>query len=228
MNPNVLRITETPMLVREQAFDRLHDAIITGHFAPGDRLIERELCEAMGISRTSIREVLRRLEAERLVEVEPRRGPTVARINRKQAVEIYEMRAQLEAKLIERFTKEATDEEIAQLCAIYEEIPRAAEAEDVRELISIMTRFIGHVMQVVDHEIISDILRQLVARISFLRALSMSTPGRINRSIDEIGAIVDAVVRRDPQAVVRYVKIYVNNACEAALKRLNEISAEDC
>ena len=89
MTADALRITEPPTLVREQAFERLRDAIIGGHFAPGQRLIERELCEAIGISRTSIREVLRRLEAERLVVVEPRRGPTVARVTRKQAEEIY-------------------------------------------------------------------------------------------------------------------------------------------
>jgi len=58
-----LRITEQPLLVREQAFDRLRDAIINGQFPPGTRLIERELCEALGVSRTSIREALRRLEA---------------------------------------------------------------------------------------------------------------------------------------------------------------------
>ena len=66
---NVLRLTEHPPLRRDQALERLRDAIITGHFAPGARLIERELCEAMGVSRTSIREVLRRLEAEQLIRL---------------------------------------------------------------------------------------------------------------------------------------------------------------
>ena len=97
---NVLRLTEHPPLRRDQAFDRLRDAIITGHFAPGARLIERELCEAMGVSRTSIREVLRRLEAEQLIEVEPRRGPIVARLTRKQVAEIYDVRALLEAAVV--------------------------------------------------------------------------------------------------------------------------------
>ena len=82
MTANILQITEPPTLLRERAFEQLREAIITGHFAPGDRLIERELCKAMGVSRTSIREVLRRLEAERLIKVEPRRGPAVARITR--------------------------------------------------------------------------------------------------------------------------------------------------
>src|SRR5438067_1583646 len=74
---DALRVLAPQTLVRDEAFDRLRDAIITGHFPPGARLVERELCEAMGVSRTSIREVLRRLEAEKLVRVEPRRGPEV-------------------------------------------------------------------------------------------------------------------------------------------------------
>ncbi len=222
MNADILRITEPPTLLREQAFERLREAIITGHFAPGARLIERELCEAMGVSRTSIREVLRRLEAERLIQVEPRRGPTVARVSRKQAAEIYDMRATLEAMLMERFTLKATEEEIAVLRGIFEEVVAAAETENVRELIAIMTRFILHVAHVVDHEVIRDILQQLIARISFLRGLSMSKPGRIHESIGEIRAIVEAVERRDPEAAARNAAHYVQNAGAAALSRLDE------
>src|ERR1700726_5174881 len=119
---NVLRLTEHPPLRRDQAFDRLRDAIITGHFAPGARLIERELCEAMGVSRTSIREVLRRLEAEQLIEVEPRRGPIVARLSRKQVAGVYDVRGLLEAAVVRIFTQKASDQEMAHLRALYDEL----------------------------------------------------------------------------------------------------------
>jgi len=129
---NVLRLTEHPPLRRDQAFERLRDAIITGHFAPGARLIERELCEAMGVSRTSIREVLRRLEAEQLIEVEPRRGPIVARLSRKQVEEIYEVRALLEAAIVRRFAIEASSENIAELRRIYEKLSVVRDQGDCR------------------------------------------------------------------------------------------------
>src|SRR3981189_1868278 len=119
MAGRVLWITEAPALLRDQALERLRDAIISGHFAPGTRLIERELCEQMGVSRTSIREVLRRLEAEQLIEVEPRRGPIVARLSRKQIEEIYDVRALLEAAVVRRFAVEASVENIAELRRIY-------------------------------------------------------------------------------------------------------------
>jgi GntR family transcriptional regulator, trigonelline degradation regulator len=221
MIANILQITEPPTLLRERAFERLRDAIITGHFIPGDRLVERELCEAMGISRTSIREVLRRLEAERLIEVEPRRGPTVARVSRKQAAEIYEIRGQLEATLVRRFTERATDEDVAKLRLIFKEVVAAAKAEDVIALVAIMARFNAHMVTVVGHELIGEILEQLTARISFLRVKSMSQPGRVQTSLGEIGNIIKAVERRDAKAAARHAVTYVNNACAAALERLD-------
>ena len=221
MIANILQITEPPTLLRERAFERLRDAIITGHFVPGDRLVERELCEAMGISRTSIREVLRRLEAERLIEVEPRRGPTVARVSRKQAAEIYEIRAQLEATLVRRFTERATDEDVAKLRLIFKEVVAAAKAEDVIALVGIMARFNAHMVAVVGHELIGEILQQLTARISFLRVKSMSQPGRVKTSLGEISNIIKAVERRDAKAAARHAVTYVNNACAAALERLD-------
>src|ERR1700693_3926359 len=115
MAGSVLRITDAPALLRDQALQRRRDAIISGHFAPGARLIERELCAQMGVSRTSIREVLRGLEAESLITIEPRRGPIVARLNRKQIAEIYDVRAMLESAVIRIFTERANDTQIAYL-----------------------------------------------------------------------------------------------------------------
>src|SRR3979411_159698 len=126
---NVLRLTEHPPLRRDQAFERLRDAIITGHFAPGARLIERELCEAMGVSRTSIREVLRRLEAEQLIESDPRRGPMGARLSRKQVEEIYDVRALLEAAVVRRLALEASIEDISELRRIYDKLSVVREQE---------------------------------------------------------------------------------------------------
>src|SRR6201990_3769754 len=120
MEGNVLRITDAPALLRDQALERLRAAIISGHLPPGTRLIERELCEQMGVSRTSIREVLRGLEPEHLITVEPRRGPIVARLTREQIAEIYDVRTMLESAVIRIFTQKASDEEMTQLRALYD------------------------------------------------------------------------------------------------------------
>jgi DNA-binding GntR family transcriptional regulator len=221
MTTNVLRLTEHPPLRRDQAFDRLRDAIITGHFAPGARLIERELCEAMGVSRTSIREVLRRLEAEQLIEVEPRRGPVVARLTRKQVAEIYEVRALLETAVVRRFALEASNEEISELRRIYEELSVARRQEDVAAIVNTTRQFSEHMMRVVDHELINDIHQKLIARISVSRVLAISVPGRLEQSASELAIVMDAIERRDADSAARSLAIYVRNAGEAALKRLD-------
>lgn len=221
MTANVLRLTELPPLRRDQAFERLRDAIITGHFAPGARLIERELCEAMGVSRTSIREVLRRLEAERLIEVEPRRGPVVARLSRKQVAEIYEVRALLEAALVRRFAMKASQEHIAELRRLYDELTIARLAEDVPGIVGSTWRFTEHMMKVVDHELISDLLQKLFARISVSRVLAISVPGRLEQSGHELAVVMDAIERRDAELAAQSLTTYVRNAGDAALKRID-------
>jgi DNA-binding GntR family transcriptional regulator len=221
MVADILRINGHPRLLREEAFERLRDAIIAGHFAPGARLVERELCEAMGVSRTSIREVLRRLEAEQLIVVEPRRGPVVARLTRKQVAEIYEVRAMLEATLVRRFTQAARDADIAELRGIYDEISRARQAEDVAGIVATTRRFTEHMMKVVGHELIGDILQKLFARI---RVLAISVPGRLEQSGRELAAVMDAIERRNAELAAESLTRYVRNAGDAALAWLDSMS----
>jgi DNA-binding GntR family transcriptional regulator len=211
-------------LRRDQAFERLRDAIITGHFAPGARLIERELCEAMGVSRTSIREVLRRLEAEQLIEVEPRKGPIVARLTRKQVEEIYEVRAMLEAAIVRRFTVEASAENIAALKRIYETLSRVRDQGDVVAIVNTTRQFIEYMMGVVDHELIGDMLRKLNARISVARVLAISVPGRLQQSARELEIVMEAIEHRDAEGAAQSLMTYVRNAGEAALRHLDDAS----
>jgi DNA-binding GntR family transcriptional regulator len=224
---NVLRLTEHPPLRRDQAFERLRDAIITGHFAPGARLIERELCEAMGVSRTSIREVLRRLEAEQLIEVEPRRGPIVARLGRRQVEEIYEVRALLEVAIVRRFALEASAENIAELRRIYEKLSVVRDQGDVAAIVNTTRQFSEYMMDVVNHELISDIHQKLTARISVSRVFAISLPGRLQQSAGELAVVMDAIERRDAEGAAQSLMIYVRNAGEAALKQLDAMSSAE-
>jgi GntR family transcriptional regulator, trigonelline degradation regulator len=222
MTADILRITELPPLRRDQALERLRGAIIEGHFAPGERLIERDLCERMGLSRTSIREALRILEAEQLIQVEPRRGPIVTRVTRKQIAEIYEVRALLEAALVRRFTENASDEEIASLREIYEELGLARADGAVPRIVNLTKRFTEYMAEIVEHELITDILQKLIARISVVRVLAIAMPGRLEESGRELAVVMDAIERRDADLAAGSLTTYVLNAAEAALKRFDE------
>ncbi|UJQ96078.1 GntR family transcriptional regulator [Mariluticola halotolerans] len=217
-----LGIVTAPVLVREQALDRLRDAIINGQFAPGTRLIERELCEAMGVSRTSIREVLRQLEAERLIQVEPRKGPTVARVTRAQAQEIYDIRGYLEGLLVQRFIDNANPQQTRQLEALFEEFAGAAGESNIMRAVALMAQFYAHISSVAQAEVVNDILSQLTARVSYLRATSMSQPGRMAKSVEEIRLIVEAIAAGNYAAAQKAAVNHVKAAAAIALSRLPE------
>jgi len=222
MRVDELKTLEPPALVRERAVEEVRHAIISGELAPGTRLIERELCSAMGISRGSVREMVRLLQAERLVDVEPRRGPTVATLSRKQAREIYEIRGMIESLLVRRFTERATDADIEALRAIIAQVKAAAAEVVPKRIVGLMQRFNEHLMAVVQHDIAREILEGINARISWLRLRALSKPGRTETSMGELSDILDAVEHRDPERAARFMRICVDNACEAALEQLSE------
>jgi DNA-binding GntR family transcriptional regulator len=221
MDVNVLRITDTPALLRDQALERLREAIISGLFPPGTRLIERELCAQMGVSRTSIREVLRGLEAESLITIEPRRGPIVARLTRKQIAEIYDVRAMLESAVIRIFTERANDTQIAYLRKLNDDLYEVRRAGNVVAIARAATEFIGYVMKVADHELISDLQRKLIARISVLRAISISQPGRLVDAEKELAKVMDAIEKRQADKAADYFAVHIREAGRAALSRVD-------
>src|SRR5580658_6629334 len=96
MSSTELQIVRKSATLRLLVEDKLRSAIASGRFKPGQRLIERELCELTGVGRTSIREALRQLEAEGLVTVASHRGPSVTKITADEAKHLYAVRALLE------------------------------------------------------------------------------------------------------------------------------------
>src|ERR1700727_2451294 len=92
---STLRIEDVPT-ARSMVAQKLREAIMSGTFKPGQRLVERELCEMTGVSRPSIREALRLLEADGMVNTVPHRGPVVSTISLEEARQLYDARAVLE------------------------------------------------------------------------------------------------------------------------------------
>jgi GntR family transcriptional regulator, trigonelline degradation regulator len=220
MISHALEVLGPPVLIRERAFDEVRDAIISGRIAPGTRLIERELCEALKISRASVREVLRRLEAERLISAEPRRGPVVMVLSLEEAGEIYEIRAMLEGLVIRRFTELASDDEIATLESIFARVRQAAAETAIQAIVSLMRDFNAHAIAVARHGVAGDLLMQLDARISWLRVKAMAVPGRLESSLDEMSTVLRHVRDRSPDRAATAIRQSVMNAREAALLQL--------
>lgn len=225
--PTDLPINEMKVLrstVRDQAVEKLRSAIIGGHLRPGERLIEKELCDVMGVSRTSIREALRLLEGEKLIHARPHKGPCVAVPSLDQAKQIYEVRAGLERLAGSRAAKHATEDEIARLNDAVEAFAHAVRRRELTKLVALANQFYEILFGAARNQIALEILRSLNARISFLRATSMSAPGRAPQSLVEMRTIAKAIERRDPEAAGAACAKHVELAAAAGLAQLGRQS----
>lgn len=206
----------SPLTVLLQTVNKLRDAILRGHFKPGDRLIESELCRQVGVSRTSIREALRRLEAEKLVTIVPNKGPSVTVITWEEAEQIYAVRALLEGEAAALFASRANTSEIARMREALADFGKSVADNDPLGRLDSTTRFYEVILAGSGNTVIREILEGLLARINFLRARSMSNPGRGKDSGREMQRMLTAIVRRDPAAARVATFEHVRAACAVA------------
>lgn len=212
-----LRVQRVQVTLRQQVLELLRNAILEGRFKPGERLIERELCELTGVSRTSVREALRHLESEGLVANVPNKGPTVATLSEEDAREIYEVREALEGLAGRLFAERGTDKQVDALQAALERLAEAFRQNDMTLVVAETTHFYDVFLQGCGNSLISDMIRSLQARVIFLRKTSMSQPGRAPGSLTEMEKIVQAIRKRDADRAEEVCKDHVRRARAAAL-----------
>jgi DNA-binding GntR family transcriptional regulator len=204
--------------LREQVLELLRSAIVEHRLKPGQRLIERELVEQIGVSRTTIREVLRQLAAEGLVATIPQRGAVVAIPTAEEAAELYEVRAALEALAARRFVEHASESQVKALRAAFEQVAEVMSAGDDADTLAMLQAkdlFYDVLLKGSGNRAVHSILSGLTARVSVLRATSMRQPGRALQSRAELQAIVDAVERGDAEAAARACAHHVEMASNA-------------
>jgi DNA-binding GntR family transcriptional regulator len=220
---STLRIDDVPT-VRSMVAQKLREAIMSGTFKPGQRLVERELCEMTGVSRPSIREALRLLEADGLVNTVPHRGPVVSTISLEEAKQLYAARAVLEgfagrecARLHDPAIVRRIGEALVRL--------KAASAEsDLVASLEAKTEFYAALISGCGNAFVERMLRPLHDRITLLRITSMSQPKRINKSLREVTAIWRAIQRGDPDLAERCCADHVKAAAVAALSMIEKSS----
>jgi DNA-binding GntR family transcriptional regulator len=213
-----------PITVQAQTVAKLRNAILTGVFAPGDRLVEADLCARMGVSRTSIREALRRLEAERLIAIVPNRGPSVAVIDWPEAREIYDVRALLEGEAAALFARRATAPQLQVMSSALADFEAAVRTNNALRRLATTQRFYGVVLDGCGNRIINEILQGLTARITFLRARSMSRAGRASESAAEMLRILQAIEQGNPRAARAAAVAHVVAAAQAAARTFDQDS----
>src|SRR6218665_215992 len=196
-----------PESLRHHIENVLRQAIMSGRLAPGARLVERELCESLDVSRTSVREALRSLEAEKLGRTVPHKGPMVAVMSRREASDLYAIRG-----LLAGFGDGA------------KRLRAAALASDQPGVLAAKTHLYDILLDNCGNVLVKEILTSMYSRINLLRATSLMHPDRLPSSLKEIDALFKALKARDADAAEAAARLHVANAEKAAIRMLEEKS----
>ena len=209
--------------LRQQVLEALRRAIVSGRLAPGQRLTERVLIEMLGVSRTVIREALRQIEAEGLVEIIPNKGPVVRKLSAIEAQDLYCIRAVLEGLAARLFAEKANDAMVDELEAALDSVIRAYRDEGGEEALDAKTRFYDLLYQGAASPSLASMLGVVQARVWQWRAVGLTHPDRahdrLDESVENLQNLIAAIRNKDGESAEQITRKEVSNAA-AELMRL--------
>ncbi|KPA21156.1 putative HTH-type transcriptional regulator YdfH [Shimia sp. SK013] len=215
------KITKAPQTLRDIVQHRMREAIIAGHFAPGERLVERPLCDQLGVSRTVVRETIRYLEAEGLVEIVPNQGPIVATLSWDQAKQIYDVRLLLEGSAAAACTVVQGRNFGPKLTRALNAVEATMDDTEWADLLQATTKFYELIFLEAGQTIAWDIVQRLNGRISRLRALTIAARDRETSGMSHMRSIHDAILSRDAATARAAVEAHITDAAKTARGFLN-------
>ena len=208
--------------LRDVVFNTLRDAILTGKLVPGERLMENQLAEKLGVSRTPVREALRMLELENLVELVPRKGAQVLDMSEKDITNILEVRSALEGLATSLACKKMTKEDLQQLKNMEVNFEKAVADNDVEHFVDIDEDFHDLIFAATENDKLINIFRNLRIQLYRYRMAqaknnetSMSTIVAHHRSIiraienhdaEEGASIAQGHIKYQTESILRFVR----------------------
>jgi DNA-binding GntR family transcriptional regulator len=204
------------MTVIGNSVSRLRHSIMQGELRPGQKLIEADVCRQLQISRASLREVLRILETERLIEMIPNRGPSVAKLGWEEIVEVHDVWALLTGEAVYRFTPLATREDLSQIKLAVSQLRTAVETESALRQLAATNAFFVVILDKCGNRVLIDVVFSLVSRLNFLRAQSLQYEGWGYLCLREIEEILAAIESRNADAARAATRRHIDSACAAA------------
>ncbi|MBB3458263.1 DNA-binding GntR family transcriptional regulator [Rhizobium sp. BK313] len=203
--------------LRNKIIQSLRRAIETGFLEAGTRLVEKDLCQQLNVSRTSLREALRQLQAEGILTDLNNRGLAVVTVTPADAENIYRIRGVLEPLIVEQFIENAPDAEVTALKAQSEKLTAAYRSGTAEEIVATKRDFYDLICTGARNPIAFDLLKKLTLLTSPLRRRSVVRPERRKQSITEIQQIVGAISKRDKSAAHAAAETHVANSARSAL-----------
>ena len=208
--------------LRAKVFSRIQNDILNGVYQPGDSLTEKKLCEELGVSRTPVREALRQLELEELVQSTRNKGVVVTGVTSKDIEEIYIIRMMIEGLAARWATEHITPEEIQELKDALDLEEFYTMKKDADHILKIDSKFHDILFRASKSKPLMHMLRTFHHYVQRARNASFESPDRAKKVLEEHKAIFDAVVEGDADKAERVTKEHVKNASIAYKKLIQD------
>jgi DNA-binding GntR family transcriptional regulator len=229
MSSRLSPITDQRSL-QERTYQAMRSALLDGEYMPGDRIYEATIAQALGVSRNPVREAVRRLQQDGLLEVRPHYGIYVTNIPTEEIEDIYRIRGALEATAAGLATSRMSDAEIDELEEIYGEQVNAANSASPlpREPVSVVQadRFHHAIHVGAQSPRLLALLEQIYAQVTHFRNLTLRVPGRASVSAAGHRAILEAIRSRDVGGAEHEMRAHIDDARQALERQLLEVRSQ--
>jgi DNA-binding GntR family transcriptional regulator len=211
----------------QEAAKRIREMIRKGALKKGNRILEAPMCQAMGVSRTPLREALRILSSEGLIELIPNRGAYVAQPSIKDIGEMFYVMSILEGACARVCVEKMDDEGLRRLDDLYRKLEQHCQAEDREKYMAVNYSFHSLVQELAGNKVLSEVIDALRQKILLYRYRQIYQPNRLKESMQEHRLLQRAFRERDPEAAERFMQEHLTrqfNALKSVYSERKEVS----
>lgn len=208
------------MPLRDVVFRTLRQAILTGELKPGERLMEIHLADRLGVSRTPIREAIRKLELEGLVTMIPRRGAEVAQITEKSMNDVLEVRQALDVLCVELACERITREKLDVLQSACDGFARAVKTKDVKKITQADVALHDIIVEATGNQRLVQMVNHLSEQMYRYRFAYIKDAGQHAHLVEEHRALYESLAKRDKEAASQAARVHIDNQKKAMIRQI--------
>ncbi len=206
--------------LHDQVVSRLRSMLIEGQVSPGGKLKERELCEVLGVSRTPLREAMKLLASEGLVNLVPNRGAFAARLDENDMQSTFEVLAALEGLAGELAAQRISDSELDEIRALHFEMKASYARRNISGYYKLNAAVHDAINRAAKNPVLSAMYRNINARVQPMRFRTNLDETKWARAVAEHEKMIDALSARDPAALRQMMSAHLNSSEYPAIDRI--------
>ncbi|GAA2353683.1 GntR family transcriptional regulator [Saccharopolyspora halophila] len=214
-----------PVPLRETVYEAILELIITGELKPGQHLVEKELAEALGVSRQPVREALQWLQKDEWVDLRPGYGAFVHSPTQEEADQLLGVRTLLETESARLAALHATEEGIAELRRIYDTGVQALHDDDIEAVVAANAQLHGQITELSGNKVLNELAAQINRRVRWYHTPVAKTRGQ--QAWDEHAALIEAIERGDADRAQQLMREHTEQTRQSYLRRTDEEAEQD-